>query len=351
MVGAIKSNVDKDPGSEFSAYAKEILSSNHGYNEVSRVYSDLNVAADAPPAAPALREHDTALKMCPRIPDSVERSVDGTVWYVAHNYYISFDSSGAALYMRSPSGMIKETAPKELRDYFSERDEILTEDLPAGNLVRLRAKLSGVTREALCEIDRGLSAVLLYDFSLQTGDSVNLYREERFLLTDYRDNGMMSFYVVSTDSIEIGSIKCKRLFLSRDKNRNTPSEIWIEGIGSNTGFLESTCSYYEHLRNLLCVKQNEEVMYYNGDNTCYISVSIDDIDNTNAKIYPTLVKDNIYVVLDNNKPMDISFVNISGHIMKTIRTKGSKEIDISSLPSGIYNVIINNTHSQKIIKL
>lgn len=165
MVGAIKSNVDKDPGSEFSAYAKEILSSNHGYNEVSRVYSDLNVAADAPPAAPALREHDTALKMCPRIPDSVERSVDGTVWYVAHNYYISFDSSGAALYMRSPSGMIKETAPKELRDYFSERDEILTEDLPAGNLVRLRAKLSGVTREALCEIDRGLSSVLLYDFS------------------------------------------------------------------------------------------------------------------------------------------------------------------------------------------
>ncbi|MDY6395802.1 MAG: T9SS type A sorting domain-containing protein [Bacteroidales bacterium] len=192
---------------------------------------------------------------------------------------------------------------------------------------------------------------LLYDFSLQTGDSVNLYREGRFLLTDYRDNGMMSFYVVSTDSIEIGSIKCKRLFLSRDKNRNTPSEIWIEGIGSNTGFLESTCSYYEHLRNLLCVKQNEEVMYYNGDNTCYISVSIDDIDNTNAKIYPTLVKDNIYVVSDNNKPMDISFVNISGHIVKTIRTKGSKEIDISSLPSGIYNVIINNTHSQKIIKL
>lgn len=192
---------------------------------------------------------------------------------------------------------------------------------------------------------------LLYDFSLQTGDSVNLYREGRFLLTDYRDNGMMSFYVVSTDSIEIGSIKCKRLFLSRDKNRNTPSEIWIEGIGSNTGFLESTCSYYEHLRNLLCVKQNEEVMYYNGDNTCYIYVSIDDIDNTNAKIYPTLVKDNIYVVSDNNKPMDISFVNISGHIVKTIRTKGSKEIDISSLPSGIYNVIINNTHSQKIIKL
>lgn len=192
---------------------------------------------------------------------------------------------------------------------------------------------------------------LLYDFSLQTGDSVNLYREGRFLLTDYRDNGMMPFYVVSTDSIEIGSIKCKRLFLSRDKNRNTPSEIWIEGIGSNTGFLESTCSYYEHLRNLLCVKQNEEVMYYNGDNTCYIYVSIDDIDNTNAKIYPTLVKDNIYVVSDNNKPMDISFVNISGHIVKTIRTKGSKEIDISSLPSGIYNVIINNTHSQKIIKL
>lgn len=192
---------------------------------------------------------------------------------------------------------------------------------------------------------------LLYDFSLQTGDSVNLYREGRFLLTDYRDNGMMPFYVVSTDSIEIGSIKCKRLFLSRDKNRNTPSEIWIEGIGSNTGFLESTCSYYEHLRNLLCVKQNEEVMYYNGDNTCYIYVSIDDIDNTNAKIYPTLVKDNIYVVSDNNKTMDISFVNISGHIMKTIRTKGSKEIDISSLPSGIYNVIINNTHSQKIIKL
>lgn len=104
---------------------------------------------------------------------------------------------------------------------------------------------------------------------------------------------------------------------------------------------------------LLCVKQNNVTAFMNPQyNTCYIPfMNLESVDNTSIKIYPTLVKDNIYVVSDNNKPMDISFVNISGHRTKTIRTKGSKEIDISSLPSGIYNVIINNTHSQKIIKL
>ena len=195
---------------------------------------------------------------------------------------------------------------------------------------------------------------LLYDFSLQSGDSISLYREDNF------DAGACfggKFYVLSTDSIGIGCIKCKRLFLSRYLDDEYVDEIWIEGIGSNKGFLESALYMTECSRYLLCVEQNGEAVYYNDSdygeykNTCYVHVSLEDVDNTSIKIYPTLVKDNIYVVSDNNKTMDISFVNISGHIVKTIRTKGSKEIDISSLPSGIYNVIINNTHSQKIIKL
>ena len=195
---------------------------------------------------------------------------------------------------------------------------------------------------------------LLYDFSLQSGDSISLCRETIF---DDGDCCGGKFYVLSTDSIEIGSIKCKKMFLSRYLDDEYVEEIWIEGIGSDRGFLESAIYMLECGRHLLCVEQNGEAVYYNDSdyeeykNTCYVHVSLEDVDNTSIKIYPTLVKDNIYVVSDNNKPMNVSFVNISGHIVKTIRTKGSKEIDISSLSSGAYNVLINNTYSKKIIKL
>lgn len=183
---------------------------------------------------------------------------------------------------------------------------------------------------------------MIYDFNLDEGDT--------FVFSLYGG----SYIVYRVDSVNVNDNLLKRLYLKNISDENICDE-WIEGIGSvNYPLLYPFQSISMHAYGkLLCVKQNNVTAFMNPQyNTCYIPfMNLESVDNTSIKIYPTLVKDNIYVVSDNNKPMDISFVNISGHIVKTIRTKGSKEIDISSLPSGIYNVIINNTHSQKIIKL
>ncbi len=183
---------------------------------------------------------------------------------------------------------------------------------------------------------------MIYDFNLDEGDT--------FVFSLYGG----SYIVYRVDSVNVNDNLLKRLYLKGISDENICDE-WIEGIGSvNYPLLYPFQSISMHAYGkLLCVKQNNVTAFMNPQyNTCYIPfMNLESVDNTSIKIYPTLVKDNIYVVSDNNKPMDISFVNISGHIMKTIRTKGCKEIDISSLPSGIYNVIINNTHSQKIIKL
>lgn len=183
---------------------------------------------------------------------------------------------------------------------------------------------------------------MIYDFNLDEGDT--------FVFSLYGG----SYIVYRVDSVNVNDNLLKRLYLKGISDENICDE-WIEGVGSvNYPLLYPFQSISMHAYGkLLCVKQNNVTAFMNPQyNTCYIPfMNLESVDNTSIKIYPTLVKDNIYVVSDNNKPMDISFVNISGHRTKTIRTKGSKEIDISSLPSGIYNVIINNTHSQKIIKL
>lgn len=183
---------------------------------------------------------------------------------------------------------------------------------------------------------------MIYDFNLDEGDT--------FVFSLYGG----SYIVYRVDSVNVNDNLLKRLYLKGISDENICDE-WIEGVGSvNYPLLYPFQSISMHAYGkFLCVKQNNVTAFMNPQyNTCYIPfMNLESVDNTSIKIYPTLVKDNIYVVSDNNKPMDISFVNISGHIMKTIRTKGSKEIDISSLPSGIYNVIINKTHSQKIIKL
>ncbi len=183
---------------------------------------------------------------------------------------------------------------------------------------------------------------MIYDFNLDEGDT--------FVFSLYGG----SYIVYRVDSVNVNDNLLKRLYLKGISDENICDE-WIEGVGSvNYPLLYPFQSISMHAYGkLLCVKQNNVTAFMNPQyNTCYIPfMNLESVDNTSIKIYPTLVKDNIYVVSDNNKTMDISFVNISGHRTKTIRTKGSKEIDISSLPSGIYNVIINNTHSQKIIKL
>lgn len=183
---------------------------------------------------------------------------------------------------------------------------------------------------------------MIYDFNIDEGDT--------FVFSLYGG----SYIVYRVDSVNVNDNLLKRLYLKGISDENICDE-WIEGVGSvNYPLLYPFQSISMHAYGkLLCVKQNNVTAFMNPQyNTCYIPfMNLESVDNTSIKIYPTLVKDNIYVVSDNNKPMDISFVNISGHRTKTIRTKGSKEIDISSLPSGIYNVIINNTHSQKIIKL
>ena len=183
---------------------------------------------------------------------------------------------------------------------------------------------------------------MIYDFNIDEGDT--------FVFSLYGG----SYIVYRVDSVNVNDNLLKRLYLKGISDENICDE-WIEGVGSvNYPLLYPFQSISMHAYGkLLCVKQNNVTAFMNPQyNTCYIPfMNLESVDNTSIKIYPTLVKDNIYMVSDNNKPMDISFVNISGHRTKTIRTNGSKEIDISSLPSGIYNVIINNTHSQKIIKL
>ncbi len=180
---------------------------------------------------------------------------------------------------------------------------------------------------------------MIYDFNLSVGDTFVSYVP------------FVSKYVVySIDTVSINGNLLKRLYL---RNESIEDE-WIEGVGSINYPLIAPFNYITMSTSakLLCLKQNNETVFINPDyNTCYLYFGLNSIDKTSVEIYPTLAKDEINIISNNNVPLDICFVNLSGKILKKIRLHSNEKIDISSLSSGVYNVIINKTYSKKIIKL
>jgi hypothetical protein len=140
---------------------------------------------------------------------------------------------------------------------------------------------------------------LLYDFSLQQGDTVSIIS----------NTGMKGFSLLySVDSLdqvpdENGALR-KRMYMSA--NMNNSGEVWVEGVGSSQGLISpGNWSYMADLNwSLLCSKRDGEVVYYNPLlDTCYIDyVGIPKINSgaTAIHISPNPVADVSVLQFTNN---------------------------------------------------
>ena len=98
---------------------------------------------------------------------------------------------------------------------------------------------------------------LIYDFDLNVGDSI------------YIDNYYTTYTSLlvcdSIDTVNINGVFKNRYFFSSDFfNPNYPAEVWIEGIGSVFGVLNSGLGGVPlggGTRELLCCSENDEVIY------------------------------------------------------------------------------------------
>ena len=174
--------------------------------------------------------------------------------------------------------------------------------------------------------------VLLYDYDLEEGD---------FFLDD-SDHPMQVTEV--TTIIDNNGVSRKKISFSFTGLTDV-TEFWIEGVGSNRGFMhvgmwEASHDSNGEMYHMLCYHVNDNVVYVNPEyNTC----DIDEIEeNTidNVSIYPNPANEVIKILNDNNLSIkNIEIIDLTGRTVMS--TENCDEINISELSEGQYFVKIS----------
>ncbi|MDD3195869.1 MAG: T9SS type A sorting domain-containing protein [Paludibacter sp.] len=200
-----------------------------------------------------------------------------------------------------------------------------------------------------------LENILLYDFTLEKGDTVfglplSSTKEQFSELNETR-------IVTGIDSIELlNGEKRKRISFNN-------VEPWIEGIGSITGLFNPaypiTTGLYSY-QFISCYKQNDVELYHNNlwynENCCELLTSVIETkeNQKSSNLYPVITKD--YAFLQINNPLKtIEIRDVFGRCIKIIANtdSGKYTLDFTIYSAGIYFVIVhfNNKHEvYKIIK-
>lgn len=204
---------------------------------------------------------------------------------------------------------------------------------------------------------------LLYDFSLELGDTVEVMGTIECPASGFP---LKTLKVVEIDSVELlDNSKRKRWTLTGLDGGNFVR--WIEGIGSEYGLYMPSCPYtamhwYEY--SLLCFYQDNEHLYQEPNkNTCAIfwTSNTDEVDKSklSVNVYPNPVSDeiNIEFEITCNCKREVIIYNTSGlEVLKETSTSNSLNIKLEMLPKGVYylNIRDDENHAfafRKVIKL
>jgi len=192
---------------------------------------------------------------------------------------------------------------------------------------------------------------LLYDFSLNEGDSI------------FIQAGFDHWYYV--DSIRyINTYAGLRKAWYFHSNWDSHGEefiypVWVEGIGSLAGFMQ-----YHVTPSICCWGWGLLGCWYSGDSLVYKSelaeqydcdfhdlfISVEEPIESNFKLYPNPLSENSAIEFNNlnSEQYTLSVFDIIGRVVYKTETKGNKfELKKSDFKSGIY--IYNISDSKQII--
>ena len=175
---------------------------------------------------------------------------------------------------------------------------------------------------------------LLYDFSLNEGDTIDL---------------SISFYecplrVVEVDTVHyLDGVARKRLKLVRSDDPDPESpwagfKYWVEGVGSLTSLTDYIESCFTDYRfNLLCLYENGNKIYpVDLNSSCFLTTSVDNIVAYTLRMYPNPASSLINI--ESSLGFDqLSIYDLNGNRL-IVSTEHS--VDVSSLASGLYIVKI-----------
>ena len=185
---------------------------------------------------------------------------------------------------------------------------------------RVYYKLNGIDSEKL-----------LYDFSLQVGDTLPI--EMNWFI-------YYGIYVKDIDTIlTYDNVYRRRWHLDYEY----PYEGWtqiIEGIGYTSGLLGGIEPYFEGWNELLCFSIENEMIYRSWRDTCYVQtdtctiVGLEENKNKDINIYPNPTTG--IISISGVEDAKIELYSITGKQLISIDKKDGKMIDLSSQNDGIY---------------
>ncbi|MDG1477441.1 MAG: T9SS type A sorting domain-containing protein [Vicingaceae bacterium] len=201
--------------------------------------------------------------------------------------------------------------------------------------------------------------ILLYDFSLQVGDSMDMKNP----ITPFpSDAGYFTVDSINTEQLYNGNLYRHYYFSPSTSNTTSSNNAeWIEGVGSLS--LINASSGKPDINDvgaLSCFFKNEQLIYANLDSiseciNIYTDLKEDNSSNKNINIYPTLVEKELHIT--NIKSMkDLSIYDINGMQLKKASLENIAQIDLSikEFKSGIYFIVLSDTQynrsTYKIIK-
>jgi hypothetical protein len=185
------------------------------------------------------------------------------------------------------------------------------------------------------EISGDTSEYLLYDFSLNIGDTMNSINS--FFNTGKAIIDSITPYLLNN------SETTRAFYVTPINFSNLEFNFFIiEGVGSPVSFINPFEEVFEHQAKLNCVKENEINLYsHSGSNSC--TGIILKLDNNISKfksftIFPNPNKGRNIIVL-GKEIKTINIFNLHGQLIKEIETKDEETvINLANHPKGIYLV-------------
>ena len=170
--------------------------------------------------------------------------------------------------------------------------------------------------------------IMLYDYDLEVGDYFNDEDEHPMQVTG-----------VSTITDHNGALRKKIDF--RFIGLENETEYWIEGVGSNRGFIYMGQYAPDpngdgDIFHLLCYHIGENLIFTNPEyNTCDIDEIEENMTENGISIYPNPANNVVKILNDNNlNIIKIEIVDLTGRIV--LSTEKNADINVSELTEGQY---------------
>jgi len=186
---------------------------------------------------------------------------------------------------------------------------------------------------------------LLYDFNAQEGD---VFYTGSPVGCDIK--------ITKIDTIEIYSKKRKRFHIEwQEVDRGVK---WIEGIGSTQGLLWPSFYPLNQKTELLCLHENNELMYYNNRyGTCYpklkgeTDIGLEKLITKAINIYPNPATTYLNIQFDKTLTGTLEIYNTLSQKLCSVKVNGKNELqlNVSNYNTGVYTLILKSV-TKEIVK-